>query len=61
MVVAWIWVAVSGGIMEQLDSIFIMEVKSIELTDSLPVSIENQKDSTPRLLELLQQFGSVAG
>ena len=25
------------------------------------LNVENSKDSTPRLLELIQQFGSVAG
>ena len=29
--------------------------------DDMILYIENPKDSTPRLLELIQQFGSVAG
>ena len=29
-------------------------------TDGIVLYIENPKDSTPRLLELIQQFGSVA-
>ena len=30
-------------------------------SDDMILYIENPKDSTPRLLELIQQFGSVAG
>ena len=37
------------------------EVKFSFFTDHMILSIENPKDSTPRLLELIQQFGSVAG
>ena len=36
------------------------EVKLFLFTDDMILYIENPKDSTPRLLELLQQFGSVA-
>ena len=37
------------------------EVKLSLFTDDMILYIENPKDSTPRLLELIQQFGSVAG
>ena len=36
------------------------EVKLSLFADDMILYIENPKDSTPRLLELLQQFGSVA-
>ena len=35
--------------------------KSNIFADDMILYVENPKDSTPRLLELLQQFGSVAG
>ena len=37
------------------------EVKLSPFADDIILYIENPKDSTPRLLELIQQFGSVAG
>ena len=37
------------------------EVKFSLFADDMILYIENPKDSTPRFLELLQQFGSVAG
>ena len=37
------------------------EVKLSLFTDDMILYIENPKDSTPRLLALIQQFGSVAG
>ena len=37
------------------------EVKLLLFADDMILYIENPKDSTPRLLELMQQFGSVAG
>uniref|UniRef100_A0A8C0QRF1 RNA-directed DNA polymerase n=1 Tax=Canis lupus familiaris TaxID=9615 RepID=A0A8C0QRF1_CANLF len=37
------------------------EVKLSLFADDMILYIENPKDSTPRLLELIQQFGSVAG
>ena len=37
------------------------EVKLSLFTDDMILYIENSKASTPRLLELIQQFGSVAG
>ena len=37
------------------------EVKLSFFTDDMILYIENPKDSTPRLLELIQQFGSMAG
>ena len=37
------------------------EVKLSLFTDDMILYIENPKDSAPRLLELIQQFGSVAG
>ena len=37
------------------------EVKLSVFTDDMILYIENPKASTPRLLELIQQFGSVAG
>ena len=37
------------------------EVKLSLFTDDMILYIENPKDSTPRLLELMQQFDSVAG
>ena len=37
------------------------DVKLSLFTDDMILYIESQKDSTPRLLELIQQFGSVAG
>ena len=37
------------------------EVKLSLFTDDMILYIENPQDSTPRLLELIQQFGSVAG
>ena len=37
------------------------EVKLSVFADDMIMYLENPKDSTPRLLELIQQFGSVAG
>ena len=37
------------------------EVKLFRFADDMILYIENPKVSTPRLLELIQQFGSVAG
>ena len=37
------------------------EVKLSLFADDMILYIENPKDSTPRLLELIQQFSSVAG
>ena len=37
------------------------EVKLSLFADDMILYIENPKDSSPRLLELIQQFGSVAG
>ena len=37
------------------------EVKLSLFTNDMILYVENPKDSTPRLLELIQQFGSVAG
>ena len=37
------------------------EVKLSLFADDMILYVENPKDSTPRLLELIQQFGSVAG
>ena len=37
------------------------EVKLSLFANDMILYIENPKDSTPRLLELIQQFGSVAG
>ena len=37
------------------------EVKLSLFADDMTLYIENPKDSTPRLLELIQKFGSVAG
>ena len=37
------------------------EVKLSLFTEDMILYIENPKDSTSRLLELIQQFGSVAG
>ena len=37
------------------------QVKVSLFADDMILYIENPKDSTPRLLELTQQFGSVAG
>ena len=37
------------------------EVKLSIFVDDMILYIENPKDSTPRLVELIQQFGSVAG
>ena len=37
------------------------EVKLSLFTDDMILYIENPKHSTPRLLELIQQFGSAAG
>ena len=37
------------------------EVKLSLFADDMILYIENTKASTPRLLELIQQFGSVAG
>ena len=37
------------------------EVKLSLFADDMILYVENPKDSTPRLLELVQQFGSVAG
>ena len=37
------------------------KVKLSLFTEDMILHIENPKDSTPRLLELIQQFGSVAG
>ena len=37
------------------------EVKLSLFADDMILYIENPKDSTPRLLEFIQQFGSVAG
>ena len=37
------------------------EVKLSLFADDVILYIENPKDSTPRLLELIQQFGNVAG
>ena len=37
------------------------EVKHSLFADDMILYIENPKDSTPRLLELIQQFGSGAG
>ena len=37
------------------------EVKLSLFTDDMILCIENRKDTTPRLLGLIQQFGSVAG
>ena len=37
------------------------EVKLSLFTDDMILYIENPKDFTPRLLELIQQFGTVAG
>ena len=37
------------------------EVKLCLFTDDMILHIENPKASTPRLLELIQQFGSMAG
>ena len=37
------------------------EVKLSLFVDDMTLYVENPKDSTPRLPELIQQFGSVAG
>ena len=37
------------------------EVKLSLFADDMILYIENPKDSTPRFLELIQQFGNVAG
>ena len=37
------------------------EVKLSHFTDDMMLYVENPKDSTPKILELMQQFSSVAG